>query len=101
MFARVSTAHGRAEETEQVLAVWRQQILPAAQEQQGFRGVLVLSDRSSGKWYTLTLWDSQADAGRTMTSDYMRQALAQVGPYLTQPVTQEHLEVLLRFDAEQ
>ena len=44
MHARVTTAQGRPGETDQMLRHWQEQILPAARQQEGFKGVLVLTD---------------------------------------------------------
>jgi quinol monooxygenase YgiN len=95
MYARVNTAPGRVELTDESLAVWREHILPAAQQQPGFRSLLILGDRSTGKSYVITLWESQSDAERSLDSEYMRQGLARLAPFIAGTPTQEHLEVLL------
>jgi quinol monooxygenase YgiN len=95
MYARVNAAPGRVDLTEESLAVWREHVLPAAREQPGFRALLVLGDRGSGKSYAITLWETQADAERSLDSEYMRRGLARLAPYIAGTPTQEHLEVLL------
>ena len=99
MYARITTAQGRPGETDQVLSLWREYILPQAKQQQGFKEALVIGDRATGKTYSVTLWESEADAQRTLTSDLMRDILARVAPLVTAPPTQENLEVLLHEEA--
>jgi quinol monooxygenase YgiN len=69
------------------------------QQQEGFKEALVIGDRATGKTYSVTLWESEADAQRTLTSDMMRDILARVAPLVTAPPTQENLEVLLHEEA--
>ena len=63
MYARVSTFEGPAGTTEEQIQegtrLIREQILPAAQQLEGFMGIISLADRQSGKELTVTLWESE------------------------------------------
>lgn len=61
MFARVSTFRGPVDRTSEGIRVAREQILPAARLQDGFRGIYILFDRESGESIALTLWETEAD----------------------------------------
>lgn len=61
MFARVSTFQGPVDQTAQGIRVAREQILPAARLQDGFKGIYILFDRSTGESVALTLWYTEDD----------------------------------------
>lgn len=61
MFARVSTFRGPVDQTSEGIRVAREQILPAARLQDGFKGLYILFDRASGESLALTLWDTEED----------------------------------------
>lgn len=64
MHARMSTFEaGRGLSDEDVARAERtaqEQILPAARGMDGFRGILYLMDRGSGRSISVTLWESEA-----------------------------------------
>ncbi len=61
MFARVSTFQGQPDQTAEGIRVAREQILPAARLQEGFRGIYLLFDRESGRSLSITLWETEED----------------------------------------
>ena len=65
MFARVSSYDGPAglsdEEVQQITKRTLEDVMPGVRQMGGFRGILSLLDRASGKAATITLWDTDAD----------------------------------------
>jgi heme-degrading monooxygenase HmoA len=61
MFARISTFQGPPDQTTEGIRVAREQILPAARLQDGFRGIYLLFDSESGKSVSITLWETEED----------------------------------------
>ncbi len=61
MFARVSTFQGQPDQMAEGIKVAREQILPAARLQDGFRGIYLLFDRESGRSLSITLWETEED----------------------------------------
>jgi heme-degrading monooxygenase HmoA len=61
MFARVSTFQGPPDQTAEGIRVAREQILPAARLQEGFKGIYLLFDRESGRSLSITLWETEED----------------------------------------
>ncbi len=59
MFARVSTTQGPPGKLEQEIQVVQDKVIPAAKQMQGFKGLLGLADRGSGKSVFITLWESE------------------------------------------
>lgn len=59
MHARVTTFEGPVERMDEGARQAREQILPAARQMEGFKGMYVLADRESGKALAVTLWESE------------------------------------------
>ena len=80
MHARVSTFQGSTvpEQIEQGLRHARENILPQARQMDGFKGVIGLLDRQSGKSLTVTLWESEgAMRASEQEADRLRQESAE------------------------
>ena len=92
MHARVTFAQVQLEKTDEVVQLIRDSVLPAAQQQQGFKGILSLIDRATGKGITITLWETEADmkAGET---GYYQEQLAKFAQFFTSAPTREGYEV--------
>jgi len=59
MYARVSTFLGSPGGLDSAVANARDNVVPAMAKVDGFRGLMVLIDRSSGRSMSVTLWDSE------------------------------------------
>jgi heme-degrading monooxygenase HmoA len=59
MFARVSTYQGDPGRIDEGLDNLRENIVPRAQQMDGFKGIYFLHDRESGKALSITLWESE------------------------------------------
>lgn len=63
MWVRMSTLQGSPNQTdsevEQLVKVLRENVLPTAQQMDGYKGVLSLGDKVSGKGVTLTFWETE------------------------------------------
>jgi hypothetical protein len=57
--ARLSTLEGSPDRIDEGIDFIKQQILPAAGDITGWRGILALVDRTNGRTRTITFWDSQ------------------------------------------
>ena len=95
MYARLSLAPTTPDTWDQAQAVWREQLLPLIRQQKGFRGVLVMGERSANKGATLTLWETEADAQASMQSENFRKAMAALGPFITAQPEMQHYEVTI------
>jgi heme-degrading monooxygenase HmoA len=59
VYARVSTLEGSTEQLDERLRFLREEVLPTGKEDPGFKGMIALGDRQSGKTLAITLWDSE------------------------------------------
>jgi heme-degrading monooxygenase HmoA len=93
MHARVTTVPVQLDKADEAIALLRDSVLPAAQKQQGFKGMLSLSDRSSGKGITITLWETEADMTASASSGYLQEQFAKFGEMFAGPPAVESYEV--------
>ena len=76
MYARVTTTQFSPYRLDEAVHIVREQVVPAAQQQTGFKGFLMLADRSTGKGITITLWEGEEDRDVTgSNSSYYRDAI--------------------------
>lgn len=61
MFARVITIQYQPDKMEEGLQMYRE-VLAAARQQPGFKGILGLIDREDSKAMSITLWETAAEA---------------------------------------
>lgn len=59
MFARVNTLQGSPDRVDDAIRDVQERILPGVGQAVGFKGLLMLVDRRSGKALGITLWDSE------------------------------------------
>jgi hypothetical protein len=88
--ARVSSLEGSADRIDEGIAFIKEQILPFATDMTGWRGVVALVDRASGRTKTITLWDSpetlrasdeRANELRTQAAEAMDETIVGVDRY--------------------
>lgn len=97
MYARVTTTQFSPYRLEESIHIAREQIVPAAQQQTGFKGYLMLVDRSTGKGITITLWEGEDDRDVTgPNSSYYRDAIGKVVPLLEAAPMVEDLEIVIQ-----
>jgi quinol monooxygenase YgiN len=92
MYTRVTTFQSHPDKLDDVLEVIRTSIIPALQQQQGYHGLLVLTDRQIGKGITITLWESEADLQAGESSGFYQQQVGKVVPFVTAPPSRETYE---------
>jgi hypothetical protein len=94
MFARVTTLQGPPERLDEGTAYALKQILPEARQDPGWKGLLSLVDRSTGKVLTVTLWESEDALGDS--EEAASQVRSQIAETAGQTVSSvERYEVVL------
>ncbi len=59
MHARVSIFEGSPDEMDEALREAREVVLPRGRQMEGFKGMIALGDRQSGKTLGITFWESE------------------------------------------
>ena len=97
MYARMTVAHAQPDRFEEAVAAVQAAFVPAAREQPGYRGFLLLTDRDRQQLVGISLWETEADVEASGGgSGYYRQRMADfVGLLVGPPTTTTH-EVAVR-----
>jgi heme-degrading monooxygenase HmoA len=78
--ARVSRVDGDPKRVDEATRESRETILPRAREMAGWKGVLSLADRKTGRAVLITLWDSQESMQASeQRADELRRASTEAG----------------------
>ena len=96
MHARVTITQTKPADLQKAISISRDQIVPIAKNQKGFRGYLLLSDPERGKGITVTLWESEEDMIANEESNYYDGALDKVRELLSAVPVTEHYEVVVQ-----
>ncbi|WP_041328393.1 antibiotic biosynthesis monooxygenase family protein [Rubrobacter xylanophilus] len=96
MYARVTTTRIQPGKVEEAIGIARDSIAPAAREQRGFGGFLLLADREAGKGLAITLWETEDDLRASEASGYYREQLGKLKEVLAGPPEREAYEVSVR-----
>jgi heme-degrading monooxygenase HmoA len=96
MYARLSRFAGLPpERIDDTVDEFRGQQLPELEQQQGFKGVLVMLNRGTGQAAALTFWESEHDLRASeRTATRAREAAVQTGQPARDPVVDRYEVVL-------
>jgi heme-degrading monooxygenase HmoA len=95
-FARVTITQSKIESYDEVVKLYAESVVPAAKSQKGYRGILLLSNRETGKGISISFWDSEEDAIANEKSGYYQEQVAKFTEYFTAPPVQEGYEVTVK-----
>jgi heme-degrading monooxygenase HmoA len=96
MYARVTFAQIQPEKTDELTQFIRDNVLPAARQSHGFRGLQIMIDRAAGKGIAIAMWETEADmAASEASGGYYREQLARGAHFFTAPPVWEAYEVTI------
>ena len=94
MHARVTIAYPQPDRFDEAASVVRQTFQPAAREQPGFRGFMLLADRATHQLIGITLWETEADmAASAGSGGYYPDRMKDFAGLLVAPATTTTHEV--------
>ena len=93
MHARVVTVQIQPGKIDEAIRIYRDSVMPAVKEQKGFKGATLLTDSSTGKGISVTLWETQADLTAGEASGFYQEQIAKFGGVFAMPPVREHYEV--------
>ena len=70
---------------EEAFAIFTDNIIPAAREQQGFRGANLFSNPRTGKFISTTIWKTEEDMNAGDKGEYLKGQLDKVAGLMTEP----------------
>ena len=93
MYARVVIVQLTPGRTDQAITIFNESVLPAARTQQGFRGAYLLTDHHTGKFISVSLWETETDLNASEASGYYQEQVAKfagVGVFAGAPVRETY-----------
>jgi heme-degrading monooxygenase HmoA len=97
MYARVTLAQLQPGKLDELLQFLGEHVVPAAQAQQGFKGLLLLTDETTNKGLAVALWETEADLVASEASDgYYTVQIARGAHFFAAPPVQETYQVTLQ-----
>ena len=97
MYARATLAQLQPGKIDELLQFLRENVIPAAQRQQGFKGLLLLTDENTNKGIAIALWETEADMAAGEASDgYYTVQLARGAHFFAAPPVRETYQVTLQ-----
>lgn len=93
MYARVVTSQLQPGKIDEGVRLYRDSVIPAANQQQGFKGAFLLTDPNTGKGVSISLWETEADMRAGETSGYYQEQIAKFAQVFAGPPTREGYEV--------
>ncbi len=95
-FARLTITQSKIESVDEMVKLYSESVVPAAKSQKGYLGILLLSDRKTGKSISIALWESEEDAIANEKSGYYQEQVNKFKNFYTAPPTREVYEVTIK-----
>lgn len=93
MYARVLVAQAQPDKSEELIQTIRDSVIPAVEQEVGFKGMLLLNNTESGEGIAITFWETPVDLKASETNGYLQEQLNKVVPLLVKPPAQGVYEV--------
>ena len=93
MHVRAVTVQIQPRKTQEAIDVYNASVVPAAKSQKGFQGAYLMTDASSGKGLSITVWESEADMEAGESSGYYQEQIGKFGGIFAGPPSTDHYEL--------
>jgi len=95
-FARLTITQSKIESFDEMVKLFSESVVPAAKSQKGYLGILLLTDRTTGKAISIALWESEEDAITNEKSGYYQEQVNKFKDFFTAPPVREGYEVSVK-----
>ena len=96
MYARVTSGQLHPDKIDEATRIYRESITPALKQAKGFKTLLVLADRATGKGLVITLWETEAELQASQTSGLYQEQAAKLAQLLASMSSVETYEVTVQ-----
>jgi len=95
-FARVTLTQSKIGYYDEIVKLYSESVVPAAKSQKGYLGILLLSNRETGKGISIAFWESEEDAIANENSGYYKEQVNKFKDYFTAEPVREEYEVTVK-----
>ena len=96
MHARVVIMEMLPIDVEEVVRTYRDRVVPAGREQEGFGGAWMLTDPETGEGLSISLWQSADDLLASEESDFHHRELGELEDFFISAPVRKHYEVSVK-----
>lgn len=96
MHARVVIMEMLPIDVKEAVRAYRDRVVPAGREQEGFRAAWMLTDPETGEGLSISLWDSINDMHASEESDFHHRELGELEAFFISPPVRKHYEVSVK-----
>jgi quinol monooxygenase YgiN len=89
-YSRVVMGTIEPDKHEEAFAIFTDKIIPAAREEEGFRGANLFSNPQTGKFISTTIWKTEEDMIASGNNGYLKKQLDKVAGLLSEPPVIDH-----------
>jgi heme-degrading monooxygenase HmoA len=80
-------------DVKEAVSSYRDRVVPAGREQDGFRGAWMLTDPETGEGMSISLWESAEDMRASEESEFHRRELGELEGFFVSAPVRKHYEV--------
>jgi len=84
-YSRVVMGKIEPEKHDEAFTIFTDNIIPAAREEEGFRGANLFSNPQNGKFISTTIWKTEEDMIASGNNGYLKEQLDKVASLLSEP----------------
>jgi len=96
MYARLTQLNFKPDKIDVAIEIYKKSVVPAARAQKGFIAIYLLTDRPTGKGYSISFWKTEQDAlANERNRFYQEQLVKFIEFYQSQPI-REGYEVTVK-----
>ncbi|HSK98717.1 MAG TPA: hypothetical protein VK869_00110 [Rubrobacteraceae bacterium] len=77
----------------EAVRIYQERVVPAAREEEGFRGALMLTDPDTGEGLSISLWNSEDEMHASEASGFYHRKLDELEALFISTPVRKHYEV--------
>jgi heme-degrading monooxygenase HmoA len=77
----------------EAVRIYQDRVVPAARDQEGFRGALMLTDPDTGEGLSISMWNTEDDMHASEASGYYHRKLSELDALFISTPVRKHYEV--------
>lgn len=93
MHARVVSMEMLPMNVGEAVSIYQDRVVPAAREEEGFRGALLLTDPDTGEGLSISLWNSEDEMYASEASGFYHRKLGELEALFISTPVRKHYEV--------